>query len=157
MAKPGDGWTLDTLRIHLQRQIDDRVTLTDERHKANQEAVQAALQAAKEAVAKAETAMDKRFDGVNEFRQTLSDQAASFPTRAEMKAEVEKVAAEATRNTTRLAELELRLTTRLDTSQGAASGGRQVRDDQRLNISAIIAALAAAAAVATLILLAFKH
>ncbi len=45
-----------------------------------------ALQAAEKAVLKAETASEKRFEGVNEFRQTLSDQAANFVTRKEVEA-----------------------------------------------------------------------
>jgi hypothetical protein len=140
-SPPGTGWTLDTLHRYLQQQHDDRVTLTDERHKANQEAVQAALAAAEKARDKAETAMDKRFDGVNEFRQTLSDQATSFPTRNEVAAQVEKVTSEAARNTARLAELELRLTSRLDTAGGQVSGAREVQAVARsrtdLNLTAL--------------------
>jgi hypothetical protein len=37
-----------------------------------------ALSAADKAVLKAETATEKRFESVNEFRQTLSDQTRSF-------------------------------------------------------------------------------
>jgi hypothetical protein len=43
----------------------------------------AAILAAKEAVSKAETATEKRFESVNEFRQTLSDQAKNFVSRIE--------------------------------------------------------------------------
>lgn len=50
---------------------------------SQEKAVQAALTAAKEAVTKAEVAAEKRFDGVNEFRRTLSDQTATFIPRAE--------------------------------------------------------------------------
>ncbi len=45
-----------------------------------------ALDAAEKAVLKAETASEKRFEAVNEFRQTLSDQAANFITRKEVEA-----------------------------------------------------------------------
>lgn len=41
------------------------------------------LAAAKEAVAKAENANEKRFESQNEFRQTLTDQQATFVTKAE--------------------------------------------------------------------------
>lgn len=44
-------------------------------------ALAAAFSAAKEAVDKANTASEKRFDGVNEFRAQLSDQAGTFITR----------------------------------------------------------------------------
>lgn len=50
---------------------------------AAKEAVQAALIAAKEAVQKAETASEKRFDSVNEFRNTLKDQQLTLMTRGE--------------------------------------------------------------------------
>jgi hypothetical protein len=42
-----------------------------------------ALSGADKAVSKAEAATEKRFDAVNEFRQTLADQAASLMPRAE--------------------------------------------------------------------------
>lgn len=66
------GWTIDTLRKHiLALREQDRV------------AIAAALNAAERAVAKAEVAADKRFDAVNEFRATLSDQATHLMPRTE--------------------------------------------------------------------------
>lgn len=53
---------------------------------AAKEAVQAALIAAKEAVQKAEAASEKRFDSVNEFRNTLKDQQLTLMARAEAEA-----------------------------------------------------------------------
>lgn len=53
---------------------------------AAKEAVQAALIAAKEAVQKAEAASEKRFDSVNEFRNTLKDQQLTLTPRAEVDA-----------------------------------------------------------------------
>lgn len=41
----------------------------------------AALASSEKAIMKAETAADKRFDSVNEFRATLTDQASRFVTR----------------------------------------------------------------------------
>jgi hypothetical protein len=55
------GWTVDTLRSHIEKQFDLR-----------DRAIDAALVAA-----------EKRLDGMNEFRQTLSDQAATFMPRRE--------------------------------------------------------------------------
>lgn len=46
-------------------------------------AVEAALASQKEAVNKAETAAERRFESVNEFRQQLGDQAGTFYTRVE--------------------------------------------------------------------------
>jgi len=64
---------------------------------AAEKAVQTALIAAEKAVAKAETANEKRFESVNEFRKTLSDQTASFPSRVELQALADRVTDLATR------------------------------------------------------------
>jgi hypothetical protein len=64
----------------------DIITLreyVDVRFEAQQKAVEAALASADRAVVKAEAASDKRFDSVNEFRKTLSDETATFLTRLE--------------------------------------------------------------------------
>jgi len=50
---------------------------------AYKDALSSALASAKEAVNKAETATEKRFDGVNEFRNTLSDQQKNLIPRLE--------------------------------------------------------------------------
>jgi hypothetical protein len=50
-----------------------------------------ALNSAEKAVVKAEDATNKRFEGVNEFRETLSDQARNFLTRSEFQAKWENV------------------------------------------------------------------
>ena len=63
--------------------LDRRLT---EQMAAQDRATQIAMQAAEKAVSKAEAASDKRFDAVNEFRQTLSDQTATFITRKEVEA-----------------------------------------------------------------------
>jgi hypothetical protein len=74
---------------------------------AQEKAVQTAMVAAEKAVAKAETANEKRFESVNEFRKTLSDQTASFPSRVELNA---------------LADRVTDLGTRMDKSEGRTTG-----------------------------------
>lgn len=69
---------------------------------SQEKAVAAALAAAKEAVTKAEVAADKRFDGVNEFRQTLSDQTNTFIPRAEYNAQHKALEDKVAANTDRL-------------------------------------------------------
>ncbi len=54
-----------------------------QRFDAQEKAVAAALAAAKEAVTKAENSAEKRFDSVNEFRNTLKDQQATLISRNE--------------------------------------------------------------------------
>lgn len=77
------GWTLDTLNIHLDQMINLNDRRYEERFKSQEDHTALALAAAREAVAKAETSSDKRFDSVNEFRKTLSDQTATFIPRSE--------------------------------------------------------------------------
>jgi hypothetical protein len=99
------GWTLDTLYTHFAtvlREQDERyreaLAATDLRNQqrydaqtkaldaaflAAEKAVDRALSAAEKAVSKAEAAAEKRFESVNEFRGTLSDQASQFITRTE--------------------------------------------------------------------------
>lgn len=82
-----------------------------QRFDAQISAIDAALLAVKEAVRKAEIANERRFESVNEFRQTLSDQATSFVSRAEFDAV--RIAADA-----RLREV----TTRMDKAEGKSGG-----------------------------------
>jgi hypothetical protein len=56
----------------------------DQRFQNVVEATKSALASADRAVTKAESATEKRFEGVNEFRNTLSDQQRTFVPRAEV-------------------------------------------------------------------------
>jgi hypothetical protein len=83
-------WTLATLKEHLEARIDNLDRLTDAKFitfrtlmDAESERVVLALNSADKAVTKAETATEKRFESVNEFRATLSEQSATFLTRNE--------------------------------------------------------------------------
>jgi hypothetical protein len=67
-------------RIKALARLMDAISIATD--KANR----IALEAAEKAVLKAENANERRFEGVNEFRQTLSDQAAQFITRKEVEA-----------------------------------------------------------------------
>jgi hypothetical protein len=80
---PPDDWTLGTLRRHVIDLMDERDRRYAERFEAQEKAVGAAISAADKAVTKAETSTEKRFDSTNEFRQTLTDQAATFVTKVE--------------------------------------------------------------------------
>jgi hypothetical protein len=82
MAANG-GWTIETLREHFDVVLGANDRRYEQRFKDSQTAVDAALNAAKEAVLKAEMASEKRFEGVNEFRQTLADQQRTLMPRAE--------------------------------------------------------------------------
>jgi predicted transcriptional regulator len=131
------GWTTDTLRVYFESRLDDMRAGLDERYEtqtkatdaafvaqqtamrtafdAADRAVQAALQAVKEASDKADAASEKRFDSVNEFRNTLSDQASRLMPRIEAEARIQAMTDRADdaadRNATAIRALELRLET----------------------------------------------
>jgi hypothetical protein len=121
------GWTVDTLGAHLQRQHNDLITRLDERHVADDRAVQSALASAKEAVIKAEVASEKRFEAVNEFRSTLADQATRLLPRAEADARFKAI------------EDKVGIGASLDST---AQGQRDARAGLRLDASTVTAAIA---------------
>jgi len=90
---------MDTPAISLREYVDTRFDSQDKATAtalaAQEKAVAAAMAAAKEAVIKAETASERRFESVNEFRGTLLDQSRTFMPRLEYetshKSLVEKV------------------------------------------------------------------
>lgn len=76
-------WTIPTLKEHFEALNEERDERNKQRFEAQEKAVNSALIAAKEAVTKAETAAEKRFDSVNEFRGQLKDQASTLMPRTE--------------------------------------------------------------------------
>ena len=97
MSEPRSGWTIETLRESLLGLIvanDKRYEQQFEAQKqsvstalaAAKEASSAALASAKEAVQKAESANERRFESVNEFRNTLADQQRTLVPRGELDA-----------------------------------------------------------------------
>jgi len=83
------------MRVALQEEMDRRFTdlssQLDRRFTDSERAVQAALTAAKEAVDRANDASNKRFESVNEFRKTLTDQATNFMSRNEFGAQYQSL------------------------------------------------------------------
>ena len=77
------GWTVDTLRQYVDQRMVDQEKAMEKAFVAQEKAVASAFEASNTAIVKSEMASEKRFESVNEFRQTLSDQAASFLPRAE--------------------------------------------------------------------------
>lgn len=70
----------------------------DERFEALRREVITGIETSTTAVNKAETATERRFEAMNEFRGQLSDQATRFVTREEMAAVEEKMSALVERN-----------------------------------------------------------
>jgi hypothetical protein len=72
VARGNNGWTLDTLEKYLSSRIESIKDNTS-----------IAMAAADKAVSKAETAAEKRFDSVNEFRNAMKDQQTTFADKAQ--------------------------------------------------------------------------
>lgn len=77
----------ETILREYQNRTNERFEIQDKAVKTalegQEKAVSAAILAADRAVTKAEIATEKRFEGVNEFRSQLADQAATLMPRAE--------------------------------------------------------------------------
>lgn len=95
------------LREHIEALMSQMDLRYQQRFDAQTKAIDAALEAAEKAVSKAESANEKRFESVNEFRQTLSDQAATFINNDQFETLRQSIAA---------------LNTRLDRIEGRSTG-----------------------------------
>ena len=78
-----NGWTVDTLHEHIVKLLEAKEERDSERFDAQKEQTKLALDSADRAVNKAEQAAEKRFESVNEFRETLADQQRNLMPRAE--------------------------------------------------------------------------
>lgn len=106
------GWCLSVpLKEHFEKLLAEKDRRDQQRFDASTSAIDFALNAAKEAVTKAESANERRFESVNEFRATLSDQAGTFISRLEF---------ESMRDTT--SERIRELTARVDRTEGRSTG-----------------------------------
>ena len=101
---PRTSWTIETLKEYFEALIRDR----DERYRER-------FDAQERAITKSELASDRRFDGVNEFRESLSDQQRQFLPRPEYeRAHVDVV------------ERVNQLSSRMDKLEGVKTGGGNV-------------------------------
>jgi hypothetical protein len=80
------GWSVDTLKAHFDELRRTDQETVNRRFIGAEQAVNRALDAADKANTKSDAAIEKRFDGVNEFRKTLADQTQTFMPRAEVEA-----------------------------------------------------------------------
>lgn len=81
-------WNTESLKAYIDTRIDDLDTKYAATLLVRDTAVASAFDAATTARDKAEGATNKRFDGMNAFRETLADQQRTFIPRAEMDANV---------------------------------------------------------------------
>jgi hypothetical protein len=99
--------------VSLREYLHAEIQAVERRSEARFESMQRAVDLALEAT-------ERRFEGVNEFRATLSDQAANFVTRDAMTALGEKLQASIDRNASDLRAL----SQKIDLREGEESGAR---------------------------------
>lgn len=125
---------METKLAALTSVADERDLRYQQRWEAQQIGIREALSSAEKAVTKAENAMEKRFDGVNEFRETLSDQAAAFLTRVEYNAAHQALIDKIDDAKVLIAQLTAAQT-------GEARGRQGISDSLKLGISILGAAI----------------
>jgi len=108
-----------SLREYLTALIEGVEQRSQVRYANLESKVQAAFDSSQTAIQKAETATEKRFEGVNEFRAALSDQAAHFVTREAMAAMADKFDTQISQYRKDLETLGRRLDVREGQSQGS--------------------------------------
>jgi hypothetical protein len=128
-------WTVDTLKEYIMQRMADNQRVVDATFVAQEKAVAAALAATKEAVIKAETATEKRFESVNEFRAQLADQTSTLMPRQEYTVQHRALEDKLTD-----------LTNRINTSSGQVEGSK-------ITMGKIYAAIAAVGAILAMIVL----
>lgn len=102
--------------------IEERDARYAQRFTDMERALMAALTASEKAIIKAEMSTEKRFESVNEFRNTLSDQAAQFMTRNEAHALLQRVSDRVDDMTARLNALGSREDVRTGKGAGLSAG-----------------------------------
>lgn len=80
-----------SLKEYINDKLDNLEKSIDVRFQSVSTTTDSALAAADKATLKAEIATEKRFESVNEFRSTLSDQAAKFIIRSEFELVVNRL------------------------------------------------------------------
>ena len=125
----------------LAKLLDEREDRTKERFASMKIAVDAALAAADRAVTKAEIATEKRFESVNEFRDTLRDQSNTLLPRLEYNVQHTALVEVVNNLVERLTTLESRLAAITITN----SENRVIQTDSSARLFSIIAIVVAAA------------
>ncbi len=90
----------------LRQVLDERDARYTQRAASQDKAVSSALETSEKAIIKAESATERRFEGVNEFRQTLADQAATLMPRAEYTVQHDAVKAQIAASEKRINEIQ---------------------------------------------------
>lgn len=109
-----------SLREYMTLMVEAEMRRVDERFNAVEKSTAAAFENSQRAIDKADQATEKRFEGVNEFRAALSDQASRFVTIEALSAVNDKMEAGYLRNREDIDSL----STRIDLRDGQIEGSR---------------------------------
>jgi hypothetical protein len=146
-----------SLREYLMAAIESSRRECKEGIRHLQESVDASEQSSQEAIKTALTSIDRRFDGVNEFRAALADLGKTMAKKTDVDNLAEKVVAADEALEARFEGLYQRnrddltaIARRLDLSQGALEGSR-------LTKGALYATIAAAVAILGLVVVAANY
>lgn len=121
-------------RADLDRRFADSDKKLDQLESLNQEQINRRFSDLKEQIALAREAMEKRLDGMNEFRDQLRDQAARFINRDELNA----ISSHNDEGQARNVEAIQRLSSRMDLMQGSDSGSSNYRSERRLDMGQVV-------------------
>lgn len=124
------GWTVDTLRSHFERVLAERDLRYQSQRADDKEAVKTAL-----------AANDRRLDGMNEFRKSLSDLESTLMPRSESTTRWESVSE-------RVNELK----SRVDAMVGENMGGAEVRRALLAIAAVLVASVGVGVAVVVAVL-----
>jgi hypothetical protein len=100
---------IETSVSGLREVLDERDERYKQRAASQDKAVASALETSEKAIIKAESATEKRFDSVNEFRATLADQATRLMPRVEYSVQHEAMVEKVQFVEARLAEVQKEL------------------------------------------------
>lgn len=154
----------DAVEQRIRLQGENWTQVADLLEKQARQSAEASFQSQREAIAKSEVGIQKQFEAHNErfqqmaaFATQLSSQAGSYMLRAEGESAIraltdktesqvtnllQRIVDEVGRSDASRAQLELRLTSRLDLAEGRLLGTGEQRGENRLNVNTIISALA---------------
>ena len=117
-----------------------RIARLEERISGMNTAIQLALSSAEKALVKADYALEKRLDNLNELRGAMQDQAKTYLPRAEYNVQHEALAFRITTNDKRITDLQENVARAVAMTSGKSAGTSQVMSIV-LGIFAIVSGL----------------
>lgn len=133
--KDQSGFSVDTALVLVNQRFADLNRLLDERHMAQQAAVEAALQTAQREIVRTNLEIKDKFTTVNEFRGQLDDYVRNLMTRSESEVVHRELAARMGRMEDRLNGID----TLMAATQGVDKGVVENAAARRATVAQLIA------------------